>query len=148
MAGENHYHALTHIINEHFPKCHPLLMAGISAYWSKEKAHRGKPLIFHIKRFNEYLLKHPEIDLNKVADVYEMDNQTNPQYVLGALLCDKALRMGGMAQLKALFNSGTKDQDLYAAIKDQLKITDLNSYLRSNIGYWAKQDDFKAVSIF
>ena len=78
MGGENHYHELTHVINKFYPKAHELLLSGISAYWSGNKAHRAKPLIYHIKRVDEYLLSHPNLDLSDLTGFYQLDDRTNP----------------------------------------------------------------------
>jgi hypothetical protein len=51
----------------------------------------GKSLIYHTKRVNEYLSLHNEIDLSKPFEFYKLDEKTNPQYVIGAVLCDLIL---------------------------------------------------------
>ena len=97
-AGENHYHEITHFINKFYPNANELLLTGISAYISKEKAHFGKPLIYHTKRVNECLQKNKQIDLSKPSDFYSLDEMTNPQYVVGAVLCDLIIEKGGKKQ--------------------------------------------------
>jgi len=148
-GGENHYHELTHVINKYYPNANGLLLAGIAAYWSKDKASLGKPLIYHIKRVNQYLLNHPEIDLSDPAGFYQMDAETNPQYVIGALICDMALNQGGIKKLQMLFNCGTGDKDLYKAMETELNLkkSDFNSYFRKTIAYWATQNEFRPFEL-
>ena len=146
-VGENHQHELTHSLNKYFPKAHGLLLAGISAYWGGEKAHNGKSLLYHVKRVNEYLQLHPEINLNEPTEFWKMDSETNPQYVIGAILCDKALREGGFDKLKKILNSGDSDKELKIMIEDELKIKKdmINLYLRNRISEIAKMDEFKII---
>ena len=148
-GGENHYHELTHVINKYYPKANELLLAGISAYWSKDKAHFGQPLIYHIKRVNQYLLSHPNLDLIDPAGFYQMDAQTNPRYVIGALICDRALKQSGIKKLQALFNCGTSDADLYKAMATELNLkkSDFNAYFRKTIAYWASQNEFRPFEL-
>ncbi len=147
LAGENHQHELVHTINTYFPKSHELLLAGIAAYWGGENAHNGKPLIYHIKRVNDYLKLHPEIDLNKPTDFWQMDEETNPQYVIGALLCDKALRDGGLEKLKRIFSYGLSDEELLLMIEKELNIKkdNLNTYFRSRISDIANKNIFEII---
>lgn len=147
QAGENHQHELVHTLNNYFPQAHGLLLAGISAYWGGENAHKGKPLIYHIKRVNDYLKSHPEIDLNKPTEFWQMDEETNPQYVIGALLCDKALHDGGLNKLKRIFSSGLTDDELIKTIEDELNIKrdKLNFYFRERISEIAKKNKFDII---
>jgi hypothetical protein len=111
------------------------LLTGISAYWGGNNAHYGMPLIYHIKRVNDYLISNPEIDLNSPTKFYQLDDKTNPQYVIGALICDLALRSGGIEGLKNLFNCGSSDTQLQDYIDKELlkEDYDLNRYLRKRI---------------
>lgn len=145
LVGENHQHELVHEINNYFPKAHYLLLAGISAYWGGENANNHKPLIYHIKRINDYLKLHPEVDLNKPADFYFLDEITNPQYVIGALICDKALREGGIDKLKKIFNCGLSDDELMLIFEKELglKKDSLNQYFRNRIKEIAEKDKFE-----
>ena len=144
-AGANHFHEITHFINKHFPNSNELLLTGISAYFSKDKAHLGKPLIYHTKRVNEYLEKHQEINLSKPFDFFELDENTNPQYVIGAVLCDLILEKGGKAELISAFNSTKTDEDFLRYLNSKIlkKNENLNSVLRRKISKTAKKDNFQ-----
>src|SRR5205085_11413338 len=61
--GEYYPHELIHIfIDPNYPDCHNWVYEGLATFLG---GSRGEELNWHIKRANEYLLKHPEIDLNK-----------------------------------------------------------------------------------
>ncbi|MEC5395994.1 hypothetical protein [Bergeyella sp. RCAD1439] len=143
-TGANHFHEITHFINKHFPNGNELLLTGISAYISKDKAHFGKPLIYHTKKVNEYLQKHQEINLSKPFDFFELDENTNPQYVIGAVLCDLILEKGGKEELISAFKSTKTDEDLliYLNTKILYNNENLNALLRKRIEKIAKKDIF------
>jgi hypothetical protein len=134
-GGANHYHEITHFINKFFPDANYLLLTGISAYISKNKAHLGKPLIYHLKRVNDYLEKHPEIDLSSPFSFNQLDEKTNPQYVIGAILCDLILKKGGKKELILAFNSTKTDENLLDFLKINIleKNQNLNFVLRDRI---------------
>jgi hypothetical protein len=144
-GGENHQHELTHIINKYFPNTHYIFLCGISAYLGGEKAHNAQPLLFHIKRLNEYLKNHLEIDLNNLTtkEASFMDNTTNPQYVYGAILIDKILQDSGIDGLKTILNKAVTDENLTNFIGKELKINNgVNDYLRKRINEIAIQNKF------
>lgn len=143
-AGANHYHEITHYINKYFPNANELLLTGISAYISKDKAHFGKPLIYHTKRVNEYLLLHKEIDLSKPFDFYKLDEKTNPQYVIGAVLCDLILEKGGKKKLISAFQKTKTDVDLLNFFKNEIfkNNADMNVVLRKKITEISNKNKF------
>lgn len=144
LAGENHQHELTHIINKYFPKANDLLLIGLSAYFGEENSHNGKPILYHIKRVNDYLKAHPEVDLNKPNDFWKLDNETNPQYVIGALLCNLAIEKGNIKLLKAFLNNSKSNEELLNFIEIELNIKSktLNTYLRNKIASISKKNEF------
>ena len=126
-----------------------MLLAGIAAYWGGDNANFGKPLIYHIKRVDEYLSKHQDIDLNEFTEFYSMDSKTNPQYVIGAVLCDEALKKGGVEKLKKMLSPGSADEEITETIQRELEIspTDLNSFFRTRISELAKLQSFNPIDI-
>src|SRR6185437_14019354 len=60
----------------------------------------GNELAWHIKRLNQYLAKHEEVDLDKMDDFYYMDNYTNPRSAIAGLLSMDAYKKNGIAGLK------------------------------------------------
>jgi hypothetical protein len=149
FAGENHQHEITHFINNYFPNANELLLTGLSAYWGEENAHKGKPLLYSIKRVNEYLKNHPEIDLNKPNEFWKLDEETNPQYVIGALICDLAIEKDGIKMLKNILNNSKTDEELLNFIEKELKIKKggLNNYLRKKIEIISNENKFSNAKL-
>lgn len=150
-SGEFHQHELMHLINKQYPKAHWLWLSGLAAYYGGENAHHGKPLIHHIKRVNEFLQKHPEIDLNKPTAFYQLDAATNPQYVIGALLCEKAFKEGGLPLMKTILVEDSKDSSdevLQQQIAKKLKIKSgkLDTYLRQRIAELVAANEFVPIN--
>lgn len=146
-AGENHYHEITHFINEFYPNANQLLLTGISAYISKDKAHFGKPLIYHTKRVNDYLKKNKEINLSKPFDFYSLDDATNPQYVIGAILCDLIVEKGGKKLLINAFNNTKTDEDLIKFLDKNItpKNENLDQKIRKKINQISNKNNFPNI---
>lgn len=144
LAGENHQHEITHFINNYFPNANELLLTGLSAYWGEENAHKGKPLLYSVKRVNEYLKNHPEIDLNKPDDFWKLDEETNPQYVTGAIICDIAFEKGGINTLKRFLNNSKSEEEFLLFIEKELKVKkgDLNKTIRQRIEKISNENKF------
>ena len=143
-GGANHYHELTHFINKFYPNANSLLLTGLSAYISGKKAHFGKPLEYHIKRVNKYLQSHPHIDLSDPFAFYTMDNETNPQYVIGALLCDLIIEKEGKNGLLKVFqNYGSNEELLDYLNKNILDNKPLNKVLKDKIHILSKEKKFE-----
>jgi hypothetical protein len=149
FAGENHQHEITHFINNYFPNANELLLTGLSAYWGEENAHKGKPLLYSAKRVNEYLKNHPEIDLNKPNEFWKLDEETNPQYVTGAIICDIAFEKGGISTLKRFLNKSKSDEEFLLFIEKELKVKkgDLNKIIRQRIEKISKENKFDTVKL-
>lgn len=142
-GGANHYHELTHFINKFYPNANSLLLTGLSAYISKDKAHFGKPLEYHIKRVNEYLQSHPHIDLSNPFEFNYIDEETNPQYVIGALLCDLIIEKEGKDGLLKVFqNYGSNEELLDYLNKNILDNKSLNKVLKDKIHTLSKDKKF------
>lgn len=143
-AGENHQHEITHVINNYFPNANELLLTGLSAYWGEENAHNGKPLLHSVKRVNEYLKNHPEIDLNKPNEFWKLDEETNPQYVVGAIICDIAIEKGGISMLKRFLNKSKSEEEFLLFIEKELKVKsgDLNKVIRKRIEKISSENKF------
>jgi hypothetical protein len=120
FSGEGiyHPHELVHVINAHFPNAYSWFLAGYSGLIG---GHFGKPLSYHQKRVLDYLHQHPD-SVKNVLGFYYMDPYTNPQYVIGGLFCEEAIRFGGYEKLKRLFSYGTTDEDFYVALEKEFGI--------------------------
>ena len=128
---EGYVHELVHVINPYFPKAHPLLLTGYSAL---RGGHFGHDLAYHKRRVRAYLATHP-VDLQNPLTFKSLDEQTNPQYVMGGIFCEAALRAGGFAKLKKLFSYGTSDDAFYTALKQEFKLDkkDLSRFIKRNL---------------
>lgn len=144
-GGANHYHEITHFINTFYPKANDLLLTGLSAYISGDKAHYGKSLKYHIDRVENYLKTNKEVDLSNPFDFYFMDEETNPQYVIGALLCDIIIEKKGKEGLLKVFEKyGTNEELLNYLNKEILNDREsLNDVLRERIHTLSKDKKFK-----
>lgn len=139
IAGEDYRHEITHTILKKFPNS-GIFHLGIVTYWGGENAHFNKPLNYHIKRVNDYLIKHPEINLNNfIEDFYQLDEYTSPHYIIAAIFCHEAIEKGGINKLKKLFSYGNENS--YKAIEKEfgIKRSSLNEYLRQKIANYATQ---------
>ena len=145
QGGANHYHELTHFINKFYPNANYLLLTGISAYISKDKAHFGKPLEYHTRRINNYLKANPEINLSNPFDFYFMDKETNPQYVIGALLCDLIIERKGKNGLLETFNKYSTNEELLNHLNKDVLLENesLNDVLKVKMNLISKNNKFE-----
>lgn len=98
--GENYFHEVVHIyLNRKYPKS-PLL-EGLAVFYG---GSLGQQLPWHLKRLNTYLIQHPEIDLNKLEDFWQMDNFTNPDSAIQGMLCRMAFKRAGIGGLKKMMS--------------------------------------------
>jgi hypothetical protein len=131
--GEYYAHEVYHVqIDEHFPNKHFWVSEGVATLLG---GSRGKSLELHIKRTNIYLQKHPEIDLDDMLMLTNLDGETSYHYVLGGLIAKKILDKGGWSLLKEFMSSGKTDEDYYSAIEKHLGInkSELNNYVREQL---------------
>lgn len=131
--GEYYVHEVFHVqIDQHFPKRHFWASEGIATLLG---GSRGQSLAWHIKRTNRYLQQHPEIDLNEMLRLSNLDDQTAYHYVLGGLIAKKVRDKGGWDLLIELMSSGKTDEEYYNAIEECLgvKKSELNTYLREQL---------------
>lgn len=131
--GEYYPHEVFHVqIDEHFPNKHFWVSEGVATLLG---GSRGKSLDWHIKRTNSYLQDHPEIDLNDMLKLSNLDSETSYHYVLGGLVAKKIMEKGGWPLLREFMSSGTTDDAYYRAIEEHLgvKKSGLNAYLRAQL---------------
>lgn len=96
--GENYFHEVVHVyLNPKFP--HSPLREGLATFYG---GSFGKDLSWHLKHLNDYLQVHPEVDLNNFRDFWYLDEYTNPNYVIEALLCLLAYQKDGLTGLKRI----------------------------------------------
>jgi len=131
--GENYPHEVFHLqVDKNYPNKHFWVSEGIATFIG---GSRGKELNWHIKRLNDYLSEHPEINLNNLLQLKNFDEFTSYHYALGGLIAKNIFEKGSWSMVRAFMNSGKTDEDYYSAIEQYLGIerTDLNSYLRAQL---------------
>lgn len=131
--GEYYPHEVFHAqIDEYYPNKHFWISEGIATFLG---GSRGKKLNWHLKRTNNYLKSHPEVNLNNLLDLVNLDEYTSYHYSLGGLIAKKVFEKGSWLLLRKFMNSGKSDKDYYNAIEKYLgvKKSDLNYYLRKQL---------------
>ncbi len=137
-GGEYYPHELVHIyLNPLFKNSNWILKVGLAVYYGGAMGH---PLVWHIKRMNNYLSHHPEINLDTLYNFRYMDSNTNPQAELGGFLCMLAIQKGGITELKRLLSFGSSQDDLYEAIEKVfgIKREQCNSFLRKELNEYSR----------
>lgn len=137
-AGQDEWypHEFVHIyINPLFSNAHHYFLEGYAALLGGSKGHE---LLWHMKRMNQYLETHPELDLNNLLGFGHFDNTTDPQYVFGGLLCKMALEKGGLPVLKQLLSFGQDDKDFYKAVETVFGVgqNTLNGFIRTKLAQY------------
>ncbi len=131
--GENYFHEVFHVqIDESYPNKHFWVSEGLATFLG---GSRGKDLKWHLKKLDDHLTKHPEINLNNILELVNLDEFTSYHYVIGGLIAKNIYEKGGWTMIKDFMNSGKTDNDYYGAIEKYLGIkqTELNEYLRKEI---------------
>jgi hypothetical protein len=137
--GEYYAHEVFHVqIDEYFTNKHFWVSEGVATLLG---GSRGKSLDWHIKRTNLYLQNHPEIDLNNMLKLTNLDGETSYQYVLGGLIAKKILEKGDWNLLKEFMSTGKSDEDYYNAIEKYLGInkSELDRYIRKELQIESKK---------
>lgn len=135
-AGEYYPHEIIHVLlNPHYPNSHLWINEGVATYFGMS---RGKSLEWHLKKLNNHLSTHPEIDLNKMLELRSIDSSTDYRYVLGGYIVQKIFERQGYEGLKKALSGGKEEKDFYRVLEDQLdlKKNELNETLRK----WIKAD--------
>lgn len=136
---ENYFHEVFHIlIDPHYPDKHQWISEGMATWLG---GSRGESLQWHIIRTDEYLKKHPEINLNDLLTLKTIDKYTDYRYVLGGIIVKKIYEKGGWNSIIAFMKTGKSDENYYKAIETYLgvKKKDLNTYLRKELETSSKQ---------
>jgi len=131
---EEYYpHEVFHVqIDAHYPDKYYWVSEGLATLLG---GSRGKPLEWHLKRTNEYLERHPEVDLNNLLELVNLDEYTDYHYSLGGLIVKLIYEKGGWKMVKEFMRSGNSEENYYLAIEKHLgvKRDALNAYLRKKL---------------
>jgi hypothetical protein len=132
-CGEFYPHELIHLfLNPLYPNAHTWFIEGFCTYFGHS---RGKSLEWHKQRVKNYLKNHPELNLNNLLELKNMDHLTDYRYVLGGYFIQLAYEKGGANTVKTLLSSGSSDEEFYKALESILGIKKdtLNEYIRTNL---------------
>ncbi|PRY48033.1 hypothetical protein B0I27_11720 [Arcticibacter pallidicorallinus] len=125
--GENYFHEVVHV---YLNRLHPQspLIEGLAVFYG---GSMGRPVSWHLKRVNQYLEQHPEVDLNNLEDFWYTDPYTNPGSAIHGMICHLIYDKGGFQALKKAMT--------YTALEDifekELHVAkgEWNRYLRAAI---------------
>ncbi len=129
-SDEYYPHELIHLlINPKWPNAHGWFLEGFATYFG---GSRGKTLDWHLEKLNTYLLKNPELDLNNLLELKNMDDFTDFRYVIGGLFIKIAYEKGGTEMVTQLMTSENSDIGFYKTIESTLGIKkqSINQYIR------------------
>ncbi|RYM31332.1 hypothetical protein ERX46_16755 [Brumimicrobium glaciale] len=129
-CNEFYPHELIHLfLNPKYPNAHSWFIEGFATYFGQS---RGQSLEWHLQKLKNYLNMYPEIDLNTLLNLGNMDYISGYKYVLGGFFIQIAYEQGGSEKVKQLLNSGSSDEDFYLALESVLGIkqSSLNEYIR------------------
>jgi hypothetical protein len=125
--GENYFHEVVHIyLNPMFPNSP--LREGLAVFYGGSMGHDLK---WHLKRLDDYLDRHKEINPDDLYRLRYMDNWTNPGSTIEGLLCYLAYKNGGLVRLKKFMSY----DDIYMVIEKEfdVKKEGLDKFLREQI---------------
>lgn len=129
-TGEYYPHEMVHLfVGPLYPGMYLWTGEGIAVYLG---GSRGKPLTWHIRRTNNYLQNHPEIDLNNMLDLVTLDDYTEYRYVLGGAIIELIKQKEGWPGVKEFLKESTDKDSYYQAVKKHLgwKRKDINIKFR------------------
>jgi len=97
---ENYFHEFVHLyLNPIYSKTP--LKEGVATFYG---GSLGKSYKEHLIRLNNYIESHPNIDISNSKEFYYMDEETNPQYAIQALICYLVYKKKGIEGLKELLS--------------------------------------------
>lgn len=103
---ENYLHEFIHLyLNPIYPDTP--LKEGIATFYGGSMGASYKE---HVIRLNEYIVKHPDINITNPMEFYYMDERTNPQYTIQAFICHLVYSEKGISGLKQLLKIESMDE--------------------------------------
>lgn len=141
-AGENYRHEIIHLINKKFPNAHYLLLTGLSVYHNDKNANLGRSMMDLMKDFNEYANQNKGYKFSFTGNFPKINNKSGTEYLIGFMLIDKILEVGGKDLLIESLNKVKNQSDLELFIREKLKVTNEDQLIR-DLGKKASKIDFK-----
>ncbi|MDR3681083.1 MAG: hypothetical protein P4L41_14045 [Flavipsychrobacter sp.] len=114
---------LVRVAGGYFPKAHPIFMTGLTGLLG---GYNDRTMSYYQKQFLTYLEQHPDFQITDLPSFYEVDQEINPQYLVGAVFCAVAMKKD-VEKLKKLLSYGTRETDFYMAIYKELNVTRNNA---------------------
>jgi len=129
--GEDYFHEVVHLyLNPQFEDSP--LGEGLATFYGGSK---GKSLNWHLRYLNEYLQKHPELDLNSFSNAdfqgLNVDHNSNMTYTLQGLLCLLAYQKNGPSGLKRIMTYSSL-QDIFSK-EFNIQAGQWNSFIRNTL---------------
>lgn len=138
--GEYYQHEMMRLIIPKYRNAHPLLMNGLSEYYSETGTMRGVPFKEHFRRLNEYLTAHPEINLKRFDD-FNSGNLTESNYLIGMVIIKMIEDECGHQKLLEALRTVHTDDDLRYFMNKELEINadDIDPVLQEKIKHYASE---------
>jgi hypothetical protein len=131
-SSEAYTHELAHIYTQAMvPHLDALLDEGLSTWMGGSNGH---PFDWHRARLRAYLDRHPGLDLAACLDPYSriyIEEETPLSYMVGALVCERAARLGGKAKVMDLLLE--QGGQAAALARVGLQAENLNAILRAEL---------------
>ena len=136
---ENHRHELVHYFTNRINAYTiGFFDEGLATYFGGNLGHDFQ---WHVNYINNYLKTRPGLDLSDVSKFGYIDDKTNPQYVLGAILVKYTIDNYGMNKVLDLLKFSSKKTNYQEVIEKELGISkaDQNSFFRKYLKEYAKE---------
>lgn len=131
--NENHRHELVHYFTQNKnPDVIGFFDEGLATYFG---GNIGKPFQWHLNHLYAYIKDKPELDISNPIKFQYIDDKSNPQYVLGAIIIRYTITKYGFPKVLKLLQYSKKQNSFPDVIEIELGIkkTDLNSFFRNYI---------------
>ncbi len=129
----DHSHELIHgVFRPNFPTASFLFQEGIATYYG---GSANLPYQAHLNIVKDYIESHPDMNLSDFESYNTLiDEQTNPFYIVGALIIDSAIKTGGEEKVSRLLERYT-DDNFDRAFNDEfgLQKEDIHTFILSLI---------------
>lgn len=144
-SGDEYYkHELLRILNVFYPNAPDLLQSGITSLFGGSV---NKPIIYHLKKLHPYFLKHPEV-LDKPDDFYYFDDETNPAFVLQAIIINYVLQHNGKTGLLKLMETLSTKATMGSFLKDQYQITNTREFFMDEFKHYGAAKNLEFEDLF
>ncbi len=142
-GSEFYKHELLRSLNILYPEAPDLMQSGITALWG---GSLNKPIIYHLKKLYPFLLSNPEV-LDKVDQFNYFDEETNPSFVLQAIVINYILKRDGKEALINFMRTANSDDTVAGFLKEQYHITDTRSFFLKEFSYYNNRSGLEFENI-